>query len=216
MAKTRVGTAAVRPNADAGERPAVRPGSRKEWRAWLRKHHSTASAVWLVFAKKHTGLPCPSYNDAVEEALCFGWIDGLVNPVDGTYYKQLFTPRKPKSAWARSNKIRVARLIEEGLMTSAGLRAIETAKANGAWTALDHVESLTMPPELRKALNGNAQSRKRWLEFSDSQRKQFLYWLASAKREETREQRIGEIVAMAAQGITRAMAFDQRRRKAKP
>jgi uncharacterized protein YdeI (YjbR/CyaY-like superfamily) len=169
--------------------------------------------VWLLFPKKHTGLPAPSYNDAVEEALCFGWIDGLVNPVDAAYYKQLFTPRKARSAWAQSNKARVARLIEQGLMTKAGLAAIETAKANGCWSMLEHAEKQAVPRELQRALNANPAAKRRWPAFTDSQRRQFLYRLATAKREETRVKRIAAIVAMTARGITPAMA-DTARRKA--
>ena len=119
-------------------------------------------ASGCVFAKKASGLPTVSYNDAVEEALCFGWIDGLMRPVDDAFYMQLFTPRKPKSAWAQSNKTRVARLIDAGLMTPAGLAAIEAAKACGSWDALTAVESLTVPPELRKAINANARAKKHW------------------------------------------------------
>ena len=193
--------------------PHVKARSRKVWRTWLQRHHGKAQGVWLVFPKKATGLPTVSYNDAVEEALCFGWIDGLMNPIDATHYKQMFTPRKAKSAWAQSNKDRVARLIDQGLMTPAGLAAIETARANGSWDALTAVESLTVPPELKKALDANARAKKHWPAFTESQRKQFLYWLASAKREETRVKRIAEIVAMAARQITPAMAADEKRKK---
>src|SRR5437762_2217307 len=103
------------------ERPNVAPTSRKTWRKWLAQHHASSFGVWLVFAKKHTGLSCPTYGEAVEEALCFGWIDSMMAPVDGDFYRQLFTPRKPRSAWAATNKARVARLIEQGLMAPAGL-----------------------------------------------------------------------------------------------
>jgi uncharacterized protein YdeI (YjbR/CyaY-like superfamily) len=154
--------------------------------------------VWLRFAKKASGLPTVSYNDAVEEALCFGWIDGLMRPVDDTFYMQLFTPRKAKSAWAQSNKTRVARLIDEGLMTPAGLAAIEAARACGSWDALTAAESLKVPPELRKAINANARAKKHWPAFTESRRKQFLYYLASAKRPETRKKRIARIVSMLA------------------
>jgi uncharacterized protein YdeI (YjbR/CyaY-like superfamily) len=212
MAKTRAKATSGRTADKPDDRPHVSPRSRKEWRAWLQKHHTSSTAVWLLFPKKHTGLAAPSYNDAVEEALCFGWIDGLVNPVDAAYYKQLFTPRKAKSGWAQSNKTRVARLIEQGLMTSAGLAAIETANANGSWTTLDHAEALKVSPELQRALNANAAAKKRWPAFTDGQRKQFLYWLAMAKREETRAKRIATIVEMAARGMTPAMRDDARRR----
>ena len=180
----------------------VRARSRAAWRAWLLKHSAKSPGIWLVFPKKATGLPTVSYNDAVEEALCFGWIDGLMNPIDDIRYRQMFTPRKPTSAWAQSNKLRVARLIEQGLMTSAGLAAIETARTNGSWDRFTAAESLAVPPELQKALNASARAKKHWPTFTDSQRKTFLFWLANAKRDETRAKRIKEIVAMAAKNTT--------------
>jgi uncharacterized protein YdeI (YjbR/CyaY-like superfamily) len=179
--------------------------TRKIWRAWLAKHHRTSTGVWLVFPKKATGLPTVSYNDAVEEALCFGWIDGLMRPVDETSYKQMFTPRKPRSAWAQSNKQRAARLIEQGLMTDAGLAAIEAARANGSWDRFTAADRLTIPPELKQALAANAKAKKHWPEFTASQRRTFLYWLALAKRDDTRARRIAQIVAMVAKKITPAM-----------
>ena len=193
--------------------PTVQPRSRKEWRAWLQKHHARASGVWLRFAKKASGLPTVSYNDAVEEALCFGWIDGLMRPVDDRFYMQHFTPRKAKSVWAQSNKLRVARLIDEGLMTPAGLAAIEAAKACGSWDTLAAAEALKVPTELRKAINANARAKKHWPAFTESQRKQFLYYLASAKRAETREKRIAKIVAYAARKIGPGQAYEASRRQ---
>ena len=154
-----------------------------------------------------------SYNDAVEEALCFGWIDAVMRPVDATYYMQLFTPRKPKSAWAQSNKARVARLIDEGLMTPAGQAAIDAARASGSWDALTAVESMTVPPELRRAIDASARAKKHWPLFTESQRKQFLYYLAAAKRPETRDKRIREIVSFAARKVTPAQAYEERRRQ---
>jgi uncharacterized protein YdeI (YjbR/CyaY-like superfamily) len=136
-----------------------------------------------------------------------------MRPADATFYLQLFTPRKPRSAWAQSNKTRVARLIDEGLMTPAGLAAIDAAKACGSWDALTAVESLTEPAELRKAINANARAKKHWPAFTGSQRKQFLYYLASAKRPETRAKRIAEIVSFAARRITPGQAYDARRRQ---
>jgi uncharacterized protein YdeI (YjbR/CyaY-like superfamily) len=180
------------------DHPTVQPRSREAWRAWLQTHHAKASGVWLRFAKKASGLPTVSYNDAVEEALCYGWIDGLMRPVDDTFYMQLFTPRKAKSTWAQSNKTRVARLIDQGLMTPAGLAAIEAAKACGSWDALSAAESLRVPPELRKAINANARAKKHWPEFSESKRRQFLFYLSAAKRPDTREKRIAQIVSMLA------------------
>jgi uncharacterized protein YdeI (YjbR/CyaY-like superfamily) len=110
------------------------PRSRSAWRSWLRRNHANVEEVWVVFYKKGTGQPTISYNDAVEEALCFGWIDGIKKRVDDARYMHRFTPRKPNSVWSESNKERVARLIEAGLMTSAGQRMIDHAKRAGAWS----------------------------------------------------------------------------------
>jgi len=109
--------------------PQVQPKSRKAWRAWLQKHHASSTGVWLVYAKKHTGLPSLTYNDAVEEALCFGWIDSLFNPIDDDFYKQVFTPRKRRSAWSAANRKRIERLVNAGLMTPAGLAHLDAARA---------------------------------------------------------------------------------------
>ena len=197
----------------SAERPTVAPRSRQAWRKWLEQHHGSSSGVWLQFAKKHTGLPCPTSSEAVEEALCFGWVDAVMAPVDGDFYRQLFTPRKPRSAWAATNKARVARLTEQGLMTPAGMAAVEVAKQNGSWSTLDAAESLTVPKELRRALNGNAQARTHWAGFTESQRKQFLYWLATAKREDTRAARIAVIVDRAAKKIPPNQASEASRRE---
>jgi uncharacterized protein YdeI (YjbR/CyaY-like superfamily) len=153
-------------------------------------------------AKKHTGLATVSYNDAVEEALCFGWIDTTLNPIDERFYKQLFTPRRPKSTWAASNKARVERLIAQGLMTAAGLATIEVAKQNGSWTSLDETEKLAPPRELTAALKKTAEAWTHWCAYTPSCQKQFLYWLANAKRDDTRNRRIAEIVGCAATGMT--------------
>ena len=190
----------------------VRPRSRAAWRAWLQRHHTSSKGIWLMMAKKHTGLATVSYNDAVEEALCFGWIDTTVYPVDEQFYKQLFTPRKPRSTWAASNKARVARLIAAGLMTDAGRAAIDVAKRNGSWTSLDGIESLLPPPELTSALGANAAAKKRWAAFSPSCRKQFLFWLAGAKRPETRAKRAATIVECAAKGLTFAEYYEASRK----
>ena len=167
--------------------------------------------MWVVFAKKHTGLTTVSYNDAVEEALCFGWIDTTLNPIDDRFYAQLFTPRRPRSTWAASNKARVERLIAAGLMTDAGLAVIEVARKNGSWTSIDHIETATVPKELTAALAANKAAKKNWPAYSLTCRKQFLYWLAAAKRAETRAARIKEIVACAETGLTYAKFYEQRR-----
>ena len=180
--------------------PRITSKSRKAWRFWLQKHHASSTGIWLVFAKKHSKLPTVSYNDAVEEALCFGWIDGLMNPLDETYYMQLFTPRKPKSGWAASNKKRVAKLIEAGLMTEAGMKLIELAKKTGTWTALDAVEAMTMPDDFLGALKKTAVAKKGFDAYSPSVKKQCLYYINDAKRPETRARRIALLVEKAAAG----------------
>ena len=166
--------------------PRVQPKSRKAWRAWLQNHHAASTGVWLVYAKKHSGLPSLTYSDAVEEALCFGWIDSKINPIDDTFYMQVFTPRKMASAWSALNKARVKRLLEAGLMAAAGLAMIEAAKASGTWTARDHVEALIVPPDLTRALKANPDASRKWASYSPSRRKAVLYRLDAAKRRETR------------------------------
>ena len=178
--------------------PHITPRSPREWRAWLKKHHKTARGVWLVYAKKHTGLPSLLWQHGVEEALCFGWIDSLRRPVDDTYFKQLYTPRKPRSNWSAINKASAERLIAEGLMTAAGVTAIEVAKANGSWNVIDHVESFVVPADFKKALARNQAARAGFDALSPFVRKQFLYRLNSAKRPETRARRIAELIDAAA------------------
>jgi uncharacterized protein YdeI (YjbR/CyaY-like superfamily) len=182
----------------------IRPKSRKAWRDWLERNHASSSGVWLVYAKKHSGLSSLSYNDAVEEALCFGWIDSKVNPIDETFYKQVFTPRKPKSAWSALNKTRVSRLQAAGLMTAAGLAAVKAAKDCGAWDAWKEVDELTIPSDLDRAIKANPDARRYWVSYSASRRRSVLYRLASAKRPETRARYLSEIVANIARNLSQA------------
>jgi uncharacterized protein YdeI (YjbR/CyaY-like superfamily) len=176
----------------------VQPKSRQAWRAWLQKHHASSSGTWLVFAKKHTGLPTVSYNDAVEEALCFGWIDGLMHPVDDTFYKQLFTPRKATSRWAASNKARVEKMIAAGLMTTAGMKMVELARSSGTWNAFEAVDAMIVPPDLERALKVTPRARKGFDACTPGMKKRWLYYLNDAKRPETRARRIAVIVDAAA------------------
>lgn len=179
----------------------VQPKSRNAWRAWLEKNHASSSGIWLVYAKKHTGIPSLTYNDAVEEALCFGWIDSLLHPIDDSLYKQIFTPRKPKSAWSALNKKRVERLLAGRLITPAGMKMIELAKETGQWDAHAETDALTMPPELKKALNANAAAKKNWSTYSASQQKGFLRMLNDAKTPETRAKRIARIIDIVANKV---------------
>ena len=175
-----------------GELPRVRPTSRKAWRDWFEKNHASSTGVWLVYAKKHSRLPSLTYNDAVEEALCFGWIDSKINPLDDAFYRQMFTPRKLKSAWSALNKTRVERLLAAGRMTPAGLVVVTAAKNSGAWDATKHVEELTVPPDLEKAIKANPDASRNWVSYSASRRKGVLYRLAGAKRPDTRARYLQE------------------------
>lgn len=175
--------------------------SRLEWRRWLEQHHATASGVWLVSYKKETGKPRVSYSEAVEEALCFGWVDSRPNKLDTERFKLLFTPRKPGSPWSRLNKSRVQRLIADGRMTPAGLAKVEAAKQDGSWSKLDQIEELTVPPDLRRALAANRQARDFFNAFPPSSKKNILWWIASAKHPETRAKRIAQTVDMASRNL---------------
>ncbi len=183
--------------------PRLQPRSRRAWRAWLQRNHHRSTGVWLVYAKKHTNIPSLSYNDAVEEALCFGWIDSKINPIDDRLYMQVFTPRKPKSAWSALNKERVARLLGAGQMTAAGLALITLAKKTGTWNELDHVDTLTTPQELGRAIEASAAARRAWDALRPTQKKQLLYHLWNAKKAETRARRVEEIVGMLETGWPR-------------
>jgi len=189
------------------------PRSRAAWRAWLDKHHTTSPGVWLVYAKKHTGIPSLTYNDAVEEALCFGWIDSLIHPIDGSLYRQVFTPRKARSLWSALNRKRAARLIEAGLMTAAGMALITLAKKTGCWTAHAAAESLTVPPELKRALAANADAKKNWPTYTESQRKMFLYMVNGAKRAETRAKRVARVVDIVARKVTFAQLYAESKKR---
>jgi len=178
----------------------VEPRDRADWHAWLVANHATSQGVWLAVGKKGNAVTALTYEDAVEEAVCFGWIDSTVHRLDAHRFKQLFTPRQPGSAWSRSNKLRLERLEAAGLMTGAGLAAVEAAKADGSWTALDDVENLIVPADLTAALDADPAVSRHFASFTDSARKMILFWITSAKRPETRAKRIAETVGEAAKG----------------
>jgi len=171
---------------------------RAAWRQWLATNHATSPGIWLVFDKKSSRADRLAYVDAVEEALCYGWIDSTVRTLDDARYVQLMAPRKPKSTWARTNKERVERLIEQGLMAEAGLASIERAKANGSWTSLDAVESLAVPADLARALRALPGAARNFAEFSPSARKGYLHWISQAVRAETRAHRVAHVAQFAA------------------
>lgn len=174
--------------------------TRAAWRAWLAANHASAPGVWLASWKRGTGRPAVPYDETVEEALCFGWIDSTVNTLDEERTLQLMTPRRPRSGWTRRNRDRVARLEAEGRMTEAGRRAVEVAQRTGWWRRYDAVEDLVEPDELAAALDAVPQARAHWDGFPPSARKQMLWWVVSAAKPETRARRIAAIVANAERG----------------
>lgn len=175
--------------------------TRKEWRKWLEKNHQSAKSVWLIIYKKDGTVPSVYYPEAVDEALCFGWIDSKPNKRDDGSYYQFFAKRNPKSNWSKVNKQKVAALIEEGLMQPAGYQMIEIAKENGTWTALDEVENTILPADLQESFSQNKTAFNHWNTFSRSSKRGILEWIVNAKKPETRQKRIDETVSLAARNI---------------
>ncbi len=173
------------------------PKSRQEWREWLQQNHHIKQSVWLVYYKKKSAIATINYSEAVDEALCFGWIDSRAKPVDDEKYMQFFSKRKVKSVWSKVNKAKVEQLIKAGLMTKAGYDIINIAKQNGFWTILDDVEALVIPKDLDKKLQKDLNAKKYFLGLSRSDKRNILQWLVLAKRDETRQNRIDEIVELA-------------------
>ncbi len=175
----------------------VHPLTRAAWRAWLVEHHRTSKGVHLVTWRRPTGRARVEYEEAVEEALCVGWIDSTLRRLDPDRTMQWFAPRRPGSPWARSNKERVTRLVATGQMLPAGLSAVKEAKRTSAWTILDEVEALIVPDDLGEALDGHPPARRHWDTASRSTRQRLLWWIRQAKRPETRAKRIRETAEMA-------------------
>lgn len=180
---------------------AVQPPDRATWRKWLVQNHDRSKGVWLVRYKTATGKPRVEYNDAVEEALCFGWIDGQAKTLDTTRSMVWFAPRKPRSVWAKSNKERVERLVAAGLMHPAGLVKVEQAKADGSWSLLDAAENLEIPADLAEALAANPPAAAHFATFPPSVRKMIIGWILLAKRPETRAARVAETARLARENI---------------
>ena len=185
----------------AGEVEQVHLETRAEWRAWLAEHHADSRGVQLVSWRTATGRPAVSYEDAVCEALCFGWVDSIARRLDEERTTLYFSPRKPRSGWARTNKARVERLRAEGRMAPAGEAAIAVAVANGAWTLLDDVEELREPDDLRAALDARPPAWDQWRGFPPSARRGMLEWLVQARTAGTRERRVEEIASRASEGV---------------
>lgn len=170
------------------------PRSKEDWRTWLEQNHLEADSVWLIYFKKHTGLSTVSWSETVDQALCFGWIDSLVRPIDDEKFMRLFTRRKPKSMWSKINKEKVATLIGSNLMMPAGLSVIETAKNNGSWDTLSEADNLLPPADLELAFSQNESAGNYFHQISNSDKRNLLQWLTLARTEKTRTKRITEIV----------------------
>ena len=177
----------------------IHPQTRAEWRAWLEEHHTQTEGVWLISYKKASGKPRFEYDDAVEEALCFGWVDSKPNKLDDERAMLWFAPRKAGTGWSKLNKTRVEKLLQAGLMTPAGLAKIEAAKQDGSWTALDAVEELTIPADLAEALAMYGAARQHFEAFPRSVKRGILEWISNAKKAETRAKRVEETAQLAAE-----------------
>ncbi|HLM68264.1 MAG TPA: YdeI/OmpD-associated family protein [Longimicrobium sp.] len=179
----------------------VHPATRDDWRAWLQQNHARTEGIWFVSYKKAAGKPRVTYEDAVEEALCFGWIDSKGGTVDDERTMLWMAPRKPRTGWSRPNKERIERLVAEGRMAPAGLAKIEAAKKDGSWTLLDASEALEMPPELEDALAAYPDAARNFAAFPPSARKAILQWISLARKPETRAARIAETARLANENV---------------
>jgi uncharacterized protein YdeI (YjbR/CyaY-like superfamily) len=180
--------------------PIIPFASRDAWGAWLEVQHATSDGLWLKFARKYSGLETVTYDQAVEIALCYGWIDGQVRSFDEDYYLQRFTPRRPRSKWSKINRQKATKLIERGEMKPAGQREVERAKADGRWdAAYDAPSTATVPEDLKRALGKNEIAREFFATLDRRNRYTILYQIQDAKRPETRAQRIAKYVAMLAE-----------------
>lgn len=172
-----------------------------QWRNWLLKNHLVEKGVWLVIYKKDSDTVSINRDEALDQALCFGWIDSVGNKRDDESYFQYFAQRKPKSNWSGINKIKIARLIEEGQMHASGLKMVELAKETGTWTALEDVENLVIPDDLLKALKKAGGAYSNWTKFPASTKRGILDWIKQAKLTETRERRIEETARLAKDNV---------------
>jgi uncharacterized protein YdeI (YjbR/CyaY-like superfamily) len=176
--------------------------NRDEWRAWLERNHDTESEVWLIYYKKHSGRPRIPYDDAVEEALCFGWIDSLVQRMDDEKYAQKFTPRQANSTWSALNQARVAKLIKAGRMTEAGLATVNysmTDKGQESPKSAEEKQELAVPQHVQQALMANDRAWENFKKLAPSYRRNYLRWIMDAKKEETRKRRLKEAIELLAQ-----------------
>lgn len=172
-----------------------------EWRQWLAVNHSKAKGIYLIFYSIAHENESMRWEEAVREAICFGWIDSTVKNIGEGKRRQYFCPRNPKSVWSKVNKEHIEDLLKKGLMHESGLEKIRVAKENGSWTALDAVENGVIPKDLQKAFDLNNPAFVNYQNFTRGQRKSYLYWLNQAKREETRQVRIAEIIRLCEENV---------------
>ena len=170
-----------------------------EWRAWLHENHNVSKGICLILYKVSSPFESMRWEEAVQVAICYGWIDSTAKRIDEHKRKQVFTPRKDKSVWSKVNKNHIEKLLKENLIHESGLKTIEIAKQNGSWASLDNVEDLIIPCDLNLAFKNNNLAFANYKNFSPSYRKSYLYWLNQAKREETRNNRITEIINLCEQ-----------------
>src|ERR1700694_2653885 len=192
--------------------PHIHLEDRDSWRRWLAANHAKSTGIWLVRWRRSSGRTRIEYNASVEEALCFGWIDGQAATIDEQRSMQYFAPRRPKSGWSRSNKERFERLSKAGLMAPGGLAAVERARADGSWALLDAIDRLEVPTDLAAALGALAPAREKWEAFPRSVKSGLLAWIAQARQDQTRVRRIEE-TATAAQHNQRAHLLDDQPRR---
>jgi uncharacterized protein YdeI (YjbR/CyaY-like superfamily) len=173
------------------------PKNRQAWRVWLTKNHAVARSVWVICYKKGSNQPTITYEELVLECLCFGWIDSKPNKIDDEKFKLFCSVRKPQSAWSALNKKRVALLEKKGLIELAGQAAIDIAKANGAWDAINDAQAMIEPPDLTAAFQQFAGAQTFWDAFPPSAKKGILEWIGNAKTETTRAKRVNETASLA-------------------
>jgi len=178
--------------------------SREAWRAWLQQHHGRPGPLWLIFYKKAGGRPSLDYNAAVEEAICFGWIDSIIKRLDGERYLRKFTPRRPGSHWSRVNRARARRMVRQGRMTSAGLAILGDALERQEQDKTEK-RALPIPADLKAALKEKSAAWRNFSAFAPSYQQRYLGWIHAAKRPDTRERRIREVARLAAQNIKSVM-----------
>ncbi len=183
------------------KRPLLYFKNAEEWRAWLHENHESDTGVDLVFYKVTSKQPSMRWEEAVQVAICYGWIDSTVRKIDEDRRKQYFCKRNAKSVWSAVNKAYIEQLVQDGLMHKSGHKSIEIAKENGSWTALDDVENGIIPDDLQTAFNNNPKAFENYENFARGYRKSYLYWLNQAKREATRQKRIEQIISLCEENL---------------